>query len=84
MESEEVKATLDSLQISEPVILIGHSYGGVIDFDFAINHPDRIKPIVLVEAPLFDIAKRKEKYSEKINQIVELTKDLTPNVTITE
>src|SRR5688500_14527750 len=33
-EREAVKATLDSLNITEPVILIGHSYGGVIAFDF--------------------------------------------------
>lgn len=84
MESDAVMATLDSLHITAPVILIGHSYGGVIAFDFAINHPDRIKSLVLVEAPLFDIAKRKGEYSEKMKQINELSKDFTPQATITE
>ncbi len=84
MESEAVNATLDSLHITAPVILIGHSYGGVIAFDFAINHPDRIKFLILVEAPLFDIAKRKGEYSEKMKQIDKLTKDFTPQATITE
>lgn len=83
-ESDAVGATLDSLHITAPVILVGHSYGGVIAFDFAINHPDRIKSLVLVEAPLFDIARRKRQYSEKMKEIDELSKDFTPQATITE
>jgi pimeloyl-ACP methyl ester carboxylesterase len=84
MESEAVKATLDSLHITEPVILVGHSYGGVIAFDFAINHPERIQTLVLVEAPLFDVAKVKGEYTEKMKEIDDLTKDFTPQTTITE
>jgi pimeloyl-ACP methyl ester carboxylesterase len=83
-ESEAVKATLDSLGITKPVVLIGHSYGGVIAFDFAINHPERIQSLVLVEAPLFDMAKTKGEYAEKMKQIDELTKHFTPQATITE
>ena len=78
MESEAVKATLDSLHITVPIILVGHSYGGVIAFDFATSNPERIQSLVLVEAPLFDIAKTKGKYSEQMKQIDELTKNFTP------
>ena len=83
-ESEAVKATLDSLHISRPVILVGHSYGGVVAFDFAMNHPERIQSLVLVEAPLFAIAKAKGEYSKKMEQIDELTQHFTPQTTITE
>ncbi len=83
-ESDAVKATLDSLQITKPIILVGHSYGGVIAFDFAIKYPEKIQSLVLVEAPLFDIAKAKGEYSEKMKQIDELTKHFTPQATITE
>lgn len=31
-ESEAIGFTLDSLHISEPIILVGHSYGGLIAF----------------------------------------------------
>ena len=84
MESEALKTTLDSLRISMPVIVVGHSYGGVIAFDFAINYPEMVRTLVLVEAPLFDIAKVKQVYSQKMKVINELTKDFTPLATITE
>jgi pimeloyl-ACP methyl ester carboxylesterase len=83
-ESEAIIATLDSLHITKPVILVGHSYGGVIAFDFAMNHPERIQSLILVEAPLFDIAQVKGKYSEKMKQIDELTRQFKPQITITE
>lgn len=83
-ESEAVKATLDSLRITEPVILVGHSYGGVVAFDFAIHHPERIQSLILVEAPLYDIARVKRQYSDKMKQIDDLTRKFTPQATITE
>jgi pimeloyl-ACP methyl ester carboxylesterase len=84
MESKAIGATLDSLHITKPVILVGHSYGGVIAFDFAINHPERIQSLVLVEAPLFDIAKARGEFSEKMKEIDELTKNFTPQAIISE
>lgn len=84
MESDAIMSTLDSLHITAPVILVGHSYGGVIAFDFAINHPDRIKSLVLVEPPLFDIARRKGEYSEKMKRIDELSVHFTPQAAVTE
>lgn len=84
MESEAVASTLDSLNITAPVILVGHSYGGVIAFDFATNHQDKVRSLVLVEAPLFDIAKQKGAYSEKMRQIDKLTVRFTPQAAITE
>lgn len=84
LESEAVLATLDSLRITRPVILVGHSYGGVIAFDFAINHPERIQSLILVEAPLYDIAQVKGKYSEKMKKIDELTGQFKPQAIITE
>lgn len=83
-ESEAIKATLDSLQIKQPVILVGHSYGGVVAFDFAMNYPSKVRSLILVEAPLFDIAKTKGEYSEKMKQIDEMSQHFKPQATITE
>lgn len=37
---------------SEPVSLVGHSYGAAIALHFALRHPERVKKLVLVEAPI--------------------------------
>lgn len=83
-ERDALLKTLDSLHITTPVVLIGHSYGGVVAFDFAVNHPERVQSLVLIEAPLFDIAKAKGEYSEKMKEIDILTKHFTPQAIITE
>lgn len=43
-------ALLDALGISEPVYLIGNSYGGMIAARMAVSAPDRVAGLVLIEA----------------------------------
>ena len=84
MESDAIKFTLDSLNIKEPVILVGHSYGGLIAFDFALNHPDYIRSLVLIEPPIFGIAEIKNESPEGMKKMQELSKQFTPQSEITE
>ncbi|MCC6698259.1 MAG: alpha/beta hydrolase [Candidatus Hydrogenedentes bacterium] len=48
--SEELAAFLDALAITEPVILCGHSFGGLFARYFTNQNPDRVAGIVLVDA----------------------------------
>ena len=84
MESEAVKFTLDSLNIKEPVALVGHSYGGLIALDFALNHPKYVSSLVLIEPPVFGIAESKNEFPEGMKQMQELSKQFTPQADITE
>ena len=84
MESEAIKFTLDSLNIKEPVILVGHSFGGLIAFDFALNHPNYIRSLVLIEPPIFGIAEIKNESPNGMKKMQELSKQFTPQAEITE
>jgi pimeloyl-ACP methyl ester carboxylesterase len=83
-ESEAIKFTLDSLRINEPIVLVGHSYGGLIAFDFALNHPDYIRALVMIEPPIFQIAEEKKESPEGMKEMKELSKQFIPQAEITE
>jgi len=38
-------------KISEPFVLVGHSYGGIVSSYFAEQHPDLVKSLVLYDSP---------------------------------
>ncbi|WP_019875503.1 alpha/beta fold hydrolase [Sporichthya polymorpha] len=46
----DLTGVLDALEISTPVHLVGNSYGGTIALDFAVEHPERVASLVLIEA----------------------------------
>lgn len=50
-ESAALKATLDELGWRDPVDLVGWSYGALASLDFALNHPERIRTLTLIEPP---------------------------------
>jgi pimeloyl-ACP methyl ester carboxylesterase len=48
----QLKGLLDSLNIMEPVTLIGPSFGGAISVNFAAHYPQRVKSLILVSPAL--------------------------------
>lgn len=84
MESEAIALTLDSLTIHEPIVLVGWSYGAVIGLDFALNHPERIRSLVLFEPPSFWIAKAKKESPEGMHAMQDITAGFLPSAIITE
>ncbi len=45
---------LDSLEITEPIHIVGNSYGGAIAANFAEQHPNRSKTLVIYDGPASD------------------------------
>jgi pimeloyl-ACP methyl ester carboxylesterase len=83
-ESEAIGNTLDSLGIREPVILVGWSFGALMAMNFALDHPGRVRKLVLYEPPAFWVAKAKSESPPKMEQMIRLTQSFTPQALITE
>lgn len=45
-----VAGLLDALEIDEPVVVVGHSFGGGVAIRFAHDHPERTRSTVLVNS----------------------------------
>jgi pimeloyl-ACP methyl ester carboxylesterase len=41
---------LDALGVDEPVVVVGHSFGGGVALQFAHDHPERVRAVVLCNA----------------------------------
>ncbi len=82
-ESEAIGYSLDSLKIEGPVILVGWSYGALMALDFALNHPTRVRKLILYEPPAFWVAKAKGESPAGMHQMLQLLQSFTPNATIT-
>ncbi|EJV44876.1 MULTISPECIES: alpha/beta fold hydrolase [Bacillus] len=48
--AKELHMLLDKLYIHEPIILIGHSYGGLCAQHFTMLHEDRLQALLLVDS----------------------------------
>ncbi len=44
----DIRAALEYLKVTNPIILIGHSFGGAIAAEFAFNQPDKVSKLILV------------------------------------
>jgi pimeloyl-ACP methyl ester carboxylesterase len=83
-ESEAIGRTLDSLGINEPVVLVGWSFGALMALNFALDHPDRVRKLVLYEPPAFWVAKAKGESPQGMERMIQLTQSFTPGASITE
>lgn len=52
---QDLRSLLNSLQIHSPVILVGHSYGGLCVQRFAREYPECVCGIVLIDATSIDL-----------------------------
>jgi pimeloyl-ACP methyl ester carboxylesterase len=50
-EGRAIGATLDAVKLKEPVDVAGWSYGGLAALDFALDRPERVRTLTLIEPP---------------------------------
>ena len=44
----DIETALDTLRVTDPVVLVGHSFGGALATEFALAHPGRVARLVLM------------------------------------
>ena len=44
----DLETALDLLKVSKPIVLVGHSFGGAIATNFALNHPERVERLIMM------------------------------------
>jgi pimeloyl-ACP methyl ester carboxylesterase len=78
-ESAGITCSLDRLGIREPVHLVGHSFGALVALDFALDHPGRVRTLVLAEPPAFWVVPAEElRAGSDMRAMVDLVRTLGP------
>jgi len=44
----DIEAAFKTLKVKEKIVLVGHSYGGAIVTEYALNHPEHIEGLILM------------------------------------
>ena len=66
---KSVITTLDSMNIKEPFILVGHSMGALIALDLAAKYPKRVSKLVLMGMPVFQNVEEARKQITRSNLV---------------
>lgn len=81
IESAALAATLDSLDYLMPVDLVAWSFGAFTALDFALDHPDRIRTLTLIEPPAMWVLKITGKWDDEAQQTADLMQTYQGEIT---
>jgi len=56
--ADAVAQVLEALKITQPVVCIGTSWGGLVAGEFALSHPDRTRAVIMLNTPVFKSSAR--------------------------
>lgn len=72
---ETLERLLTKSQISRPIILVGHSYGGPISLAFEAKYPNQISGLVLLDPHDDGIAREDSNYTDEIARDIKRLED---------
>jgi pimeloyl-ACP methyl ester carboxylesterase len=67
-ESSALAVTLDSLGYRTPIDLVAWSFGAFTALDYALDHPDRIRTLTLIEPPAMWVLRVTGRWDEEAQQ----------------
>lgn len=67
-ESGALAATLDSLGYNMPIDVVAWSFGAFTSLDYALDHPDRIRTLTLIEPPAMWVLRATGKWDDETQQ----------------
>lgn len=83
-ESSALASTLDSLGYTMPVDVVAWSFGAFTSLDFALDHPERIRTLTLIEPPAMWVIRDTEKWDHEAQESADLFQaqkgDITENM----
>lgn len=53
--ADDAIAALDAAGMTEPVVVVGHSWGASVALQAAVRHPDRVRAVVLIDGGAWSI-----------------------------
>jgi len=80
-ESRALTATLDALCCLKPVDIVAWSYGALISLDFALDHPDRVRTLTLIEPPAIWILRARGTLDAEAMQTIDFFGSLHGDIT---
>jgi pimeloyl-ACP methyl ester carboxylesterase len=79
-ESQALAATLDELGLTAPLDLVAWSFGGAITLDYALDHPDRVLTLTLIEPPALWVLGKQAPRGPKYESALALSKAIRDDV----
>jgi pimeloyl-ACP methyl ester carboxylesterase len=70
MESRALSTTIENLHLEKRLDLVAWSYGAEITLDYALDHPDRVRSLTLIEPPAFWVLRAKQALDDNAKQVV--------------
>jgi pimeloyl-ACP methyl ester carboxylesterase len=81
-ESEALATALDDLGWARPLDLIAWSFGAAVTLDFALNHPERVRTLALIEPPALWVLPDHGRALSDVQELEALLPDAEDEVTV--
>jgi pimeloyl-ACP methyl ester carboxylesterase len=82
MESQALAAALADLGWTGPLDFAAWSYGGAVTLDFALNHPERIRTLTIIEPPALWVLPGHGRDLRDVQALEALLPEVTDEVTV--